>query len=69
MADESDEESWESFFVNNRLIPLHDKRRGREEGESVPYRLNLKYVEGIPIPDFAVSLLKRKHRVCRTKTS
>ncbi|XP_028394320.1 nephrocystin-4-like [Dendronephthya gigantea] len=52
MADEGDDDSWENFFENNRSVPLHKTRREKEEGNSIPYRLNLKSVEGIPIPSF-----------------
>ena len=51
----SDDDSWASFFENNRSVPLHKTRREKEEGNSIPYRLNLKSVEGIPIPSFVVS--------------
>ncbi|XP_046850073.1 nephrocystin-4-like isoform X2 [Xenia sp. Carnegie-2017] len=51
MADESDEEeSWHSFFKNNRSVPLHKTRQEKEDIESIPYRLKIKSVEGIPIP-------------------
>ena len=56
MAVDVEEDSWENFFEDNRFIPLHANRRGREEGESIPYRLNLKCVEGIPIPGAVVSV-------------
>jgi hypothetical protein len=55
MADDSDDDSWDSFFENNRFVPLHKTRREKEEGDSVPYRLHLKSVEGIPIPSTVVS--------------
>ncbi len=55
MADDSDDDSWGSFFENNRSVPLHKTRREKEEGDSVPYRLHLKSVEGIPIPSIVVS--------------
>ena len=55
MADDSDDDSWGSFFENNRSVPLHETRREKEEGDSIPYRLNLKSVEGIPLPSFVVS--------------
>lgn len=55
MADDGDDDSWGSFFENNRSVPLHKTRREKEEGDSIPYRLNLKSVEGIPIPSFVVS--------------
>ena len=55
MADDSDDDSWGSFFENNRSVPLHKTRREKEEGDSIPYRLNLKSVERIPIPSFVVS--------------
>ena len=61
MADDSDDDSWDNFFENNRLILLHPRRRGREDRESVPYRLNLKHVEGIPIPRFVVSVERGYH--------
>ena len=55
MADDSDDDSWDSFFENNRSVPLHKTRREKEEGDSVPYRLHMKSVEGIPIPSLVVS--------------
>ena len=55
MADDGDDDSWGNFFENNRSVPLHKTRREKEEGDSIPYRLNLKSVEGIPIPSFVVS--------------
>lgn len=55
MADESDEEeSWHSFFKNNRSVPLHKTRQEKEDIESIPYRLKIKSVEGIPIPSTVV---------------
>ena len=58
MADD-EEESWQEFFENNRLVPVHPNRRksGSASKPSIPFRLVLKSVVGIPVPRSLVSSL------------
>lgn len=58
MADDGDEEeNWPEFFENNRLIPVHPNRRRSSlpKNPTVPFRLLVKSVIGISIPQAIVS--------------
>ena len=58
MADGDEEENWPEFFENNRLIPVHPNRRksGSQTKPNVPFRLFLKSVIGISLPQAVVSI-------------
>eukprot|EP00794_Sanderia_malayensis_P015093 gene15093-16649_t len=53
MEDEDQEETWQEFYEENRIIPPHQSRVIGDESkkQSFPFCLTLKSLEGVILPE------------------
>ena len=55
-ANDDQEESWQEFYEENRIIPPHKERlKSNKSQSSFPFCLTLKSVDGIAVPSGVVS--------------
>ena len=51
MENEEQEETWQEFYEENRIIPPHPSRvKENDSQRSFPFCLTLKSVEGVMVP-------------------